>query len=608
MQRTVHLVQVNDVIGNNVILPLAVGIIWQYSQLDSNNQHNWRLGQIVYQRLDNDSQVAELAQGDMVVFSHYVWNSVYQFDLARQIKLLNPNITVVVGGPNISPDKRDFWQEHGDYVDIALVGEGEHSFSQLLQSWPRIEDVPGVWTRDYYNGEAERVQDFPHDASPYLSGFYQDIVRREQAQGRVIQAIIQTNRGCPYHCTFCEEGRDYKNKLFFYDQQRVRDEIEWCAQNRVEFINIADDNWGIVPQDVELMRWIRDCKLRYGYPDLIDATFAKNNPDNLLAIAAIDQEHHTQLLRGVTVALQSQHEPTLASIRRFNLIPHKQHQLITGLKQLGVPTYTEIIWPLPYETYSTFRAGIDRTISAGLTNWLGVYPLSMHPGTELYNDFHTKFGMIEQQSENANRVSTKEVVNIVNRSDWVNNTDLVRGQVFYAWLVCLYFFGFARHSLDQVASVADTVEQWIRWCEQHPNCNMYQHNQKITKWWQSWSNGEPVPDLSRFPDHDTVHWSPYTHLASWLQQDPDRLYQDLQAFGLATEQDSHSAVRYGQTYPCVTDQNQIISIDHEPPEFASEFEFCRFYYWWRRKRGLSRTVIGISNTARVSHESKRICH
>jgi hypothetical protein len=220
----------------------------------------------------------------------------------------------------------------------------------------------------------------------------------------------------------------------------------------------------------------------------------------------------------------------------------------------------------------------------------------MHTGTELYSDFHTRFGMIEQQSENANRVSTKEVVNIVNRSDWVTNAELVRGQVFYAWLVCLYFFGFARHSLDQVASVADTVDQWIRWCEQHPKCNMHEYNQKITAWWQAWSNGEPVPKLSCFPDSDTVHWSPYTHLASWLQQDLDRLHQDLQAFGLDTAQDTHSAVRYGQTYPCVTAHNQVISIDHNPPEFSSAFEFCRFYYWWRRKRGLSRTRISISNT------------
>jgi len=588
MKKTLHLVQVNDVIGGNVILPLAVGILWQSSQLNPYNKNQWSLGKVVYKKLESEQELHELAQGDMIVFSHYVWNSNYQFELAKKVKQINPNIVVVVGGPNISPNKKDFWEEHGQYTDIALVGEGENSFSQLLECWPNIDSITGVWTPAYFNGEADRINTFSAEASPYLSGFYNDIVAKEQAQGRVIQAVIQTNRGCPYHCTFCEEGRDYKNKMFFYEQHRVRDEVEWCARNHIEFLNIADDNWGIVDADVELMRWIRDCKLEHGYPELVDATFAKNNPENLLAMAKIDQEHDTRLLRGVTIALQSMHEPTLKSIKRFNLIPEKQQQLITGLNKLQVPTYTEIIWPLPHETYETFLAGIDRTIDIGLTNWLGVYPLSLHHGTELFEDFHNNFGVIEQHSENANRDGAKEVVNIVNRSDWVDNKTLVSGQVFYAWLVCLYYFGFARHSLQQQKSIAQSVNKFIEYIATHPDSACYKYNDKMTQWWTAWSNGQSTESLSIFTDSDTTHWSPYTHLASWLQHDCNGLYQDLANFGFDITVDQHGAVKYKQEYPYMVN-NLHVSIDHTQPNFANEFEFCRFYYWWRRKRGYSRT-------------------
>lgn len=591
MKRTIHLVQINDVIGNNVILPLAIGVLWQAAMSSQANADNWQLGQVVYKKLDSLDQLSQLAQADMIAFSHYVWNSNYQFDMAKQIKQINPNIIIAVGGPNISANKQDFWDEHGSYVDVALVGEGERSFSCLLEFWPNFESVPGAWTQDFYNGEAERIQHFEYDHSPYLSGFYDSIVVEEKQQGRVIQAVIQTNRGCPYHCTFCEEGRDYKNKMFFYGQQRVFDEVEWCAQHGIEYLTIGDDNWGIVDADVELMRWIRDCKLKYGCPDIVDATYAKNKPENLLAMAQLDQEHDTRLIRGITVALQSMNAPTLGAIKRFNLVPEKQQQLIRGLNELNMPTYTEMIWPLPYETYDTFLTGIDNTIEIGLKNWLGVYPLSLHHGTELYEDFHTNFETIEQHSENAAQHEIKEVVNIVSHSDWVDNDTLVRGQVFYTWMVCLYYLGFARHGLSQQRSITKTVDQFVEYIATTPDTNCHQYWKLMTTWWKNWSNGLPTPNLSRFDQHDTNNWSPYTHLASWLQNDLDGLYQDLNNFGLNTTQDLHGVVRYNQTYPYTTTEGRTVTIDHVQPDFANEFEFCRFYYWWRRKRGYSRTHI-----------------
>lgn len=581
MKKLIHFVQVNDIIGVNVILPLAVGILWQ-----SADQSKWQLGQIVYKKIDHN-QLAELAIGDMICFSTYVWNSAYHLELAKQVKQINPNIVVVFGGPNISPAKDNFWDEVGNAVDLAIVGEGEHSFNKLLNSWPNISNIPGVWTRDYFNGEADRVKEFKYNASPYLSGFYDSIVAQEQANGYKIQAVIQTNRGCPYKCTFCEEGRDYKNKVYFYDQQRIRDEVEWCAKNQVEYLSIADDNWGMVDEDVELLRWIRECKLKYGYPQVVDATFAKNSPERLLEMAKIDQD--TQLIRGFTIALQSNNASTLTAIKRFNLVPEKQLRLISGLLNLGVPTYTEMIWPLPYETYETFLTGIDQSIDLGLTNWLGVYPLSIHQGTELYDDFHKNFTIVKQQSENANRDDRTETVNIVNSSDWVTNDELVRGQVFYAWLVCLYYFGFARQTLENSTSIATTVNNFIDYARTRPASTSGRYLAQLESWWYAWSNGQSVPELSIYPDHDTTHWSPYTHLASWIQHCPDSFYQDWEHFA-GTSVDRHSTVRYRQTYPS-TDGKITVTIAHEQPTFANEFEFARFYYWWRRKSGHSRTRI-----------------
>ena len=180
---------------------------------------------------------------------------------------------------------------------------------------------------------------------------------------------------------------------------------------------------------------------------------------------------------------------------------------------------------------------------------------------------------------------------IVSYSDWVDNDTLVRGQVFYAWFVSLYYFGFARNSLATQTSIAKTVDSFIEYIRTNPDSHCHQYWKKLTVWWKDWSNGRPTSDLSMFPGQDTAHWSPYTHLASWLQNDLDGLYKDLNSFGLDIESDRHGIVRYGQTYPYTTDKNQVVNTNHQQPKFADMFEFCRFYYWWRRKRGYSRTTI-----------------
>jgi len=582
MKNTIHLVQVNDIIDTNIILPLAIGILWQYSLLDSEVESKWQLGQIVYRPLEADQDVKKLAQGHMVVFSNYTWNYSYHIRLAQQIKKINPAITVVFGGPQISSNLENFWQQNADIVDLAILGEGEHVFTQVLKTWPALTCVPGMWTADYCQGNAPRVQDFPYPASPYLSGFYDNIVRVEQSRGNMIQAVIQTNRGCPYHCTFCEEGKEYKNKMFFYDYTRIHDEIAWCADKQVEYLTIGDDNWGIVDQDVEVMRWITEAKSTCGYPNIVDATYAKNNPENLLAMARLDQEKNTQLIRGITVAVQSMNNQTLSSIKRFNLIPEKQQQLIAGLKKIQVPTYCEMIWPLPFDTYESFCAGIDQTIAIGLDNWLGVYPLSLTNGTELYEQYSKDYTVIYQHSENNHVDVNSQAVAIATANRWVDTDTVIQGQVLYGWLVCLYYFGFARKSLGNLPVTA-TVNQFISWIENNPHTNTFLLHNKFKTWWQQYLGGQIPVSLSMF-DQDTTHWSPYTHLGSWLQYHWHEFYEDWNNFllnihNLPPHQDQQFTVRYGQIYN---------NFNHRQPKFDSLFEFSRYYYWWNRKKGYRR--------------------
>ena len=70
--------------------------------------------------------------------------------------------------------------------------------------------------------------------------------------------IIETNRGCPYGCTFCDWGSATLSRIRKFDIERVFAELEWCAEARLRAIGIADANFGIFERDVEIAEQIAD--------------------------------------------------------------------------------------------------------------------------------------------------------------------------------------------------------------------------------------------------------------------------------------------------------------------------------------------------------------
>jgi radical SAM superfamily enzyme YgiQ (UPF0313 family) len=599
---SISLVQPNDVIGDNVILPYAIGLLWEYANTDQEIKQKWHLNHVIY-RKDSVNDVAKsLAASNMVVFSTYIWNSVYNFELAKKIKLHNPECFIVIGGPHITTNEKNFWLDHQTSIDLALIGEGDDSFLQVLKQWPKLnlESIPGAWTNSYYSNSAPRVQNLEVLPSPYLNGFYDKIIQEIKSQGLNVQVVLQTNRGCPYHCSFCEEGKDYKNKLFFYNLDQKIKEIDWCGANAVEFVSIADDNWGIVQQDLELMKHFCLTKKKYQYPKIVDATYAKNAQDRVIEMAKIDKEFNTDLIRGVTIALQTANPTTLNKIKRFNLTPRKQYEYIRQLKKLKIPIYAELIWPLPYETYDSFLRGLESTIESGLDNWIGVYPLSMQPSADLYDDYKNYYQWSTLPSHDNNQMMSHSWMNNPMSSDWADFETTIKGHIVYHWLVVLYFFGFARNILDHLKKqgipITHVVSSFVEHLNKTPG-KIGEIHRQLDGYWRNWLQNIPKNNFTSFPGHDTNFWYPYTHVASFVQENFDDFVQILNNFLSSYDIDPnvqqlnyHGMVRYNVRYPYQQD-DQLIDIDHQQPKFDNLFEFCRYYYWWRRKRGCSRTIV-----------------
>ena len=392
--------------------------------------------------------------------------------------------------------------------------------------------------------------------------------------------------------------------MFFYCEQRIRDEIEWCGRNCVEYLSLADDNWGISARDVDLMRFICETQIKYGYPRTLDATWAKNAPDRILEMARIDKELGTNLIRGITIALQSTNSATLTAIKRFNLVDYKQVEFNKNLLDLQVPTYTEIIWPLPHETLGSFLRGIDSIINANTTNWLAVYPLKINQSSDLYDDYSKDYLYpVPNTTHNINEDFNPSKNTIPYANKWVSHDDVVQGHVVFGWVAAMHYFGFAHPILDWLRknlnyTTTDTVIKFRNFLNTR-DCATQTTDSIYCEFWSSWLKKQSLVKIGIFPDEQTKFWYPWTHLSSRFQHDKDDLYQSFYDFLIELGIDPdvveslvylsrNGVVDYDQTYPYQLRDGSTVAIEHSRPEFLNPAEFGQFYYWFKRKQGYSK--------------------
>lgn len=622
MSYKISLVQTSDVISGNAMLPLAVGVLWEYATVSNPElKTKFELIDVLYRKDNIPEQAKQLSQVDVVCFSCYLWNFQYHLELMKAIKQINPNVYIVVGGPAVVSSDPGFWLLHKRYIDLAIEGEAEESFVKVLKDFPSIDapTIPGAFGPTFTTGLPERRKVFAIEDSPYLNGFFDNILKDINNRGEWPQAIIQTNRGCPYHCGFCEEGVDYKNKIYQYDYDRVEQEFLWCAKNGIYNVNLADDNFGILERDVGILQYAIDLKLKYGFPKVVFFTFTKNHPERVALMSQMMIEQKADFFKSATISLQSLNPTVLKAIKRFNLVESKHKKLIDRLNEIGMSTYVELIWPLPYETYDSFCQGIDKLAERNLTNWINVYAFGIPPGQDIGREFAVELKTAETLLPSTTTFDgrVQERVYHVYETDWATHDQVVRGQVFTMWMSVLYFFGYGQYFIDQLIKQKNTtlstvLNSFLDYAIANENTSIGQWNKTITDQWSKRLRGIELTDVSIFPDEDTTHWHYFTHLASWINSNREQFYEELKEFAVSEQLEnvdfifevlpdfvmsSHKQYPYTRVVDGVTIEvthhTQFLSFNET--QFKNDYEFSRFYYFWKRQSAWHKSHVRFNN-------------
>jgi hypothetical protein len=356
-------VPVND---DHNMAPLSLGLLVAYAQEFEGGRLRDRYD-FVPLFLTDDHMLLEWSAGPTIfLFSNYIWNIDRNLKLSALVKQANPANITIHGGPSTpkyTQDCEDFFAEN-PHVDVTVRGEGEATFAALLDALDPsaigdLTPLGGVAGLSYrgpagavHTEDRERIADIDTIPSPYLLGLFEPFGRAHVA------AVVESNRGCPYGCTFCDWGSATLSRVRKFDMDRVKAELEWFSKNELMFVSLCDANFGIFERDVEIAEHIATMKKQYGYPKTAALNYAKNTMKHLRKIIAVFSE--AGLTIEPTVALQTMDEPTLKVIRRSNIKLKQYDELADSFREARLPLATDVMMGLPGSTLGSFKMDLQK--------------------------------------------------------------------------------------------------------------------------------------------------------------------------------------------------------------------------------------------------------
>lgn len=387
---------------------------------------------------------------DIVGMSLYFWNEEVLLDNARWIKEKFPKCLIIGAGP--SADTREPWmKEHQDYIDIAIPGPGAEAFRRVVDAKLKDQNVLDVAQVAYWNGtEVRSNAPVPRHADPlvldYVNNFRDEVVELLDEYTKKYEKVIFLTiymQGCPYSCSFCEQGTKLWTKVLKRDIKKLYSEIDLLATYKNCIYEFADANFGIVPE----------------YEHIVDYTIA-NGKGNVIfkkpPLAKNQVEFTYRLLRKMmdngiyydkNFGVISLQDPNPDIVKMNGRPVSKEYEKIKMFKEFTKDKehktgQVEIILGMPGQTYDTLSGSLHDLLKNDLlSHYLPNFYL-VFPNTVLTS------------ADNTYRYKTNKVFVRSDRHYWMSLIDEPEGD-------CGMYYN---HMIEtETLSTSELVATWYHW-------------------------------------------------------------------------------------------------------------------------------------------------
>ncbi|MCM3759822.1 B12-binding domain-containing radical SAM protein [Alkalihalobacillus oceani] len=283
---------------------------------------------------------------DVIGFSCYIWNIEETIKVINQLKKVLPKTKIVLGGPEVSYDTKE-WMNTLPAVDFIVIGEGEETFKQFLEELSTTEKYHFVFGLAYRKQDEVMITaprpklklgDLP---SPYR--FAEDL----PALGQRV-TYFETSRGCPYSCQFCLSSIEVGVRYF--DIEQVKADLLFLIENGAKLIKFVDRTFNIKRDyALEMFRFLIDNHQGCVFQFEITADIMR--PEVLEFL----NEHAPKGIFRFEIGVQSTNDATNELVQRRQNF-EKLTRTVRMVKDGGkIDQHLDLIAGLPEEDYNSFR-------------------------------------------------------------------------------------------------------------------------------------------------------------------------------------------------------------------------------------------------------------
>lgn len=355
---------------NSIYLPLQWGLFKTYMEV--NYEHK-----LDVEWLDPVYMIEqEVVECDLLLLSCYVWNFEKNLEHARRAKELNPNCIVVAGGPEVPYRRQDVFELYPN-IDIIALNEGERLVSEIVYRLQKNLSlyIPGLLTKDTLDKPirfADKL-DLSQCISPYIH-CYDDMKRfvdlAHENKKRVIVSL-ETNRGCPYACSFCDWGSDTNSKIRAWPEDMMLDALDHIIDLQPNLVFINDSNYGSFERDYKYITKLAEGKQRTGSPQIVTFQSAKNNKKYVNKCYKVLYDNN--MVMAADMSFQHTDPEVLANIERSNISTDKLILEMEESFNLGIPMTGTLICGNPGDTLEKWKSAWNDLLILGFHDVVKVY-------------------------------------------------------------------------------------------------------------------------------------------------------------------------------------------------------------------------------------------